>query len=160
MKWDVSIKVMPLVLKMESDRSSPANAFGSIQNGESNDWWSIHYLDGVIPLDSHGEDVLWSRWLLFWCMPLQRLGYFLSSSCSRNRPEIEFSGGKWYLLDRPQQFGSERDTCGISMTNKHILCRMMSPQTILSPASSWPDTLILNPPVIANSSWPLVKVRI
>lgn len=39
---------------MESDRLSPANAFGSIQNGEPNDWWSIHYLDGVIPLDNHG----------------------------------------------------------------------------------------------------------
>lgn len=53
-KLDVSIKVTPLVLKMESDRLAPVNAVGSIHNGESNDWWSVHYLDGVIPLDNHG----------------------------------------------------------------------------------------------------------
>lgn len=53
-KRDGSIKVTPLVLKMESDRLSPASAFASIQTGESNDWSSVCYLDGVIPLDNHG----------------------------------------------------------------------------------------------------------
>lgn len=79
-------------------------------------------------------DVLWSRWLLFWCTPLQRLGYFLSSS-SCNRPEIEFSRGNWNF---PRNLVL-REIVVEHLWPTNIFCviwHIMSSQTILSPATS------------------------
>lgn len=155
-KWDVSVKVTPLVLKMESDRFSPASAFGSIQKGESNDWWSVHCLGGGIPLDNHGgmfdevEDCcfgarLWKDWTIF-CPAV-----------------VLVIGLKWIFFQRELVSVGSRNLVLREILVEHlwpinILCVIY----ILSPATSsasWSDSPILNPPVIASSSWPWVKVR-
>lgn len=78
-------------------------------------------------------DVLWSRWLLFWCMSLQRLGYFLSSSCLVIGLKLSF----------PERIGVPREILVEHLWPINIFCvkwHIMSSRTFFSLLPSRPSS--------------------